>query len=529
VKKVLVADAIAREGLALLEAAPGVEVQVATGLKGEALQSAIRGVHALIVRSATQVTASLLEAADALEVVGRAGIGVDNVDVAAATKRGVVVMNTPGGSATTTAEHALALLFSLSRQIPQATASMKAGKWEKSRFMGREISGKTLGIIGVGNIGRVVADRARGLKMKVIAFDPFLSAEAAARAEIERCSMDELLSRSDFITVHAPLTPETKGLLGEAAFAKVKPGVMILNCARGGIVDEAALHEALRSGKVAAAALDVFEKEPPGSSPLFALDNFICTPHLGASTDEAQVAVSVAIAEQVLDYLGQGTLRNAVNFPSISRELLDVLGPYLSLAERLGALAAQVHSGGFERVYACYDGDVASYELSAVTSACLKGLLSRVFDEATVNYVNARLVAREHGVEVIEAKSARAKDYTSLLTLRVAGGGEEIQVAGTLFGKNDARIVRINQFRLELLPEGPGILLHNLDRPGVIGAIGTVLGARGINIARMQLGLDRTTGEALSVWSIDTPAPPEVIDEIRGLPNTLSVKAIHLG
>jgi D-3-phosphoglycerate dehydrogenase len=528
-KRVLVADAIAREGLEVLERAPGIALEVKTGLTGGDLLAAVRGVHAIIVRSATQITAPVLEAAGALQVVGRAGIGVDNIDVPAATKRGVVVMNTPGGSATTTAEHALALLFALSRQIPQATASMKAGKWEKSRFMGREISGKTLGIVGVGNIGRVVAERARALHLKVIAYDPFLSAEAAARAEIERTSLNELLERSDFITIHAPLTPETRGLIGSAAFARMKKGAMLVNCARGGIIDEAALHEALRTGRIAGAALDVFEREPPGESPLFALENFICTPHLGASTDEAQVAVSVGIALQVVEYLTQGSLRSAVNFPAISRELLDVLGPYLTLAERLGMLAAQIHRGPIEKISCCYDGEVASYDLSAVTSACLKGLLSCVLDAAGVNHVNARFLAREHGAEVIEAKSARAKDYTSLLTLKVAGGGEEVQVAGTLFGKNDARIVRINQFRLEVLPEGHGILLHNLDRPGVIGAIGTVLGARGINIARMQLGLDRGTGEALSVWSIDTAPPPAVLEEIRAQPHTLSVTPIYLG
>jgi D-3-phosphoglycerate dehydrogenase len=529
VKRILVADAIAPEGLEVLRSAPKIAVEVSTGLQGEDLARALRGVHGLIVRSATQVTAAVLEAADALEVVGRAGIGVDNVDVPAATKRGVLVMNTPTGSAVTTAEHALALLFALARNIPQATASMKAGKWEKSRFTGRELAGKTLGILGIGNIGSVVADRARGLKMKVIGHDPFLSAEAAARLELELVSFDELLQRSDFLTIHTPLTAETRGLIGAAALARMKPTAMLIHCARGGIVDEAALCEALKSGRIAGAAVDVFEKEPPGRSPLFALDNFICTPHLGASTDEAQVAVSVAIAQQMADYFNHGILTSAVNFPAISRELLETLAPYLMLAERIGSLAAQVHEGTFERLNARYEGDVAAFDVSAVTSAFLKGLLSRVVDEASVNYVNARLLARERGLEVIESKSARARDYTSLLSLRVVGGDRESTIAGTLFGRSDARIVRINQFRLEVTPEGHAILLHNLDRPGVIGAIGTLLGRRQINISRMQLGLDREKGEALSVWNIDTAATPDLLEEIRKQPHTLSVKALSLG
>jgi D-3-phosphoglycerate dehydrogenase len=528
-KRVLVADPIAPEGVALLEGAPDLRVEVRPGLKGDDLLRAVAGVHALVVRSATQVTAAVIEAAGTLEVVGRAGVGVDNVDVTAATKRGVLVMNTPGGSATTTAEHALALLFALSRQIPQATASMKAGRWEKSRFMGREICGKTLGIVGVGNIGRVVADRARGLKMRVVAHDPFLSEDAAARLGVELVPLDELLARSDFITIHAPLTPQTRGLLGAAAFAKMKEGAMVVNCARGGIVDEAALAEALRAGKVAGAALDVFEKEPPGASPLFDLESFICTPHLGASTDEAQVAVSVAIARQVIDYLTNGVLQNAVNFPAISREQLEVVGPWLSLAERMGAFAAQVLAGAPRKIYVQYDGEIAGQELAPVTSALLRGLLSRMVDEGTVNYVNARLLAGERGVDVVESKSARAKDYTSLLTVRVAGADGEVSVAGTLFGRNDARVVRVNQFRLEVLPEGHAILLHNRDRPGVIGSIGTVLGRRGINVSRMQLGLDREKGEALSVWSVDAPVDREALEEIRGQPNTLSVRALHLG
>jgi D-3-phosphoglycerate dehydrogenase len=528
-KKILVADKLAPEGLRVLEAHADIELRVSTGLKGDALLTAVRDVHAIIVRSATQITAEVLAAAGALEVVGRAGVGVDNVDVASATKRGVLVMNTPGGSAVTTGEHALSLLCSLARQIPQATASMKAGKWEKSRFMGREMSGKTLGIVGVGNIGRVVADRARGLKMKVVAYDPFLSPEAASPLGIEVVTFDELLARADFVSIHAPLTPETRNLFGATAFEKMKRTAILVNCARGGIVDEAALFDALKSGRIAAAGLDVFEKEPPGTSPLFELDNFICTPHLGASTDEAQVAVSVAIAEQIVDYLTQGALKNAVNFPAISREQLEVLGPYVLLCDRMGRLLAQLGPAPLAEVQVSYEGGIARYDVSALTSALLAGLLARSFSEEVVNQVNARGIAESRGISIAETRSERAKDYASLVTVRVAARTGEMTVAGTLFGATDARIVRVDQFRLEVLPEGHAIVVHNHDRPGVIGAIGTALGREGINVSRMQLGLDRDKGEALSVWNVDRAPSAALCDELVHLTNTVSVRAIDFG
>lgn len=528
-KIVLVADKLAPEGLAVLQRTEGLEVRVQTGLKGDALLAAARDVHAIIVRSASQITAEVLAVAEKLQVVGRAGVGVDNVDVQSATKRGVLVMNTPGGSAVTTGEHALAMLFSLSRQVPQATASMKAGKWEKSKFMGREISGKTLGIIGVGNIGRVVAERARGLKMKVLAFDPFLSAEAAAPLGIEVVTFEQLLERADYFTVHAPLTADTRSLLNGAAFAKMKKGAMLICCARGGIVDEVALYEALKSGHLGGAALDVFEQEPPGKLSLFELDNFICTPHLGASTDEAQVAVSVAIAEQVIDYLTQGTLKNAVNFPAISKEQLEVLGPYLDLVTRMGSAAAQLHGGAIHAVELTYDGEISGYDVSALTSAALMGLFSRGFAEEAVNHVNARLVAQARGVKVSETKSAQARDYTSLITLRAVGAGADFTIGGTRFGKHETRIVLLDQFRLEVVPEGHAIVVLNADRPGVIGAVGTALGKAGINVGRMQLSLDRQKGEALSVWSVEPAASKALCEELSKLPNTLRVQPLDLG
>lgn len=528
-KKVLVADKLAPEGLKVLQAAPDVEVVVATGLKGDALNEAVRDVHAIIVRSATHITAEVMQSAQHLAVVGRAGVGVDNVDVAAATQRGVLVMNTPGGSAVTTGEHALALLFALSRQVPQATASMKGGKWEKSKFMGREISGKTLGIVGVGNIGRVVASRARGLHMHVVAYDPFLSAEVATPLGIEVVPLHELLARADYITVHAPLTADTKNLLDASAFAKMKKGAMVVNCARGGIVDEAALYEALKSGHLGGAALDVFSAEPPGPSPLFELPNFICTPHLGASTDEAQVAVSVAIAEQIIAYLSQGTVQNSVNFPALTREQLQVLGPYLMLCEKMGTLLSQLDAGPFTELRATFQGTIARYDVATLTSAALTGLFARSFSMGAVNPVNARTVAQARGLKVVESRSDSVQDYATLVTLEVRGPSGTQHVAGTLFGEKDARIVRLNQFRVEILPEGHAIVVQNADQPGVIGAIGTRLGQRGINVSRMQLGLDRKSGEALAVWSVDSVPPANLADELALLPNTRSVRLVEFG
>jgi D-3-phosphoglycerate dehydrogenase len=527
VPKVLVSDSLAEEGLAILERAPGLTVVKRTGLKPAELLEAVRDVEGLVIRSSTQVTAQVIAAAPELRVIGRAGIGVDNVDVPAATQRGIVVVNTPEGNNVTTAEHALALLVSLARHVPQATASMKAGKWEKTRFSGTELWNRTLGVIGLGNIGRIVADRARGLGMQVIAADPYTSPEVAAKLDVELVSLDELLARADAITVHVPKTRETTKLLGRDAFAKMKKGVLVVNAARGGIVDEAALLEALESGKVAGAALDVFEQEPPPEShPLVHHERVICTPHLGASTEQAQKNVSIAVAEQVRDFLLTGAIRNAVNVPSVSPELLEQVRPYLRLGEKLGRFQAQLSPGAIEEIEVEYAGDVASVRVAPITIAVLKGLLENVTDR--VNMVNAPLVAQEHGIRVVESKSSRPMDFASTITTRVRGTVERL-IAGALFHGNQPRIVRIDDFMLEAIPEGPTILIFNHDRPGVVGAVGNLLGEARINISRMQLALVRERGEAAMLVNVDQPPSDAVMEKLRALPHMITAQLVDLG
>ncbi len=524
--KVLVSDSISQQGIDILTKA-GLEVDVKTGLSPDELKAIIGEYHGLIIRSATRVTADVIDAATNLRVIGRAGSGLDNVDKAAATKKGIVVMNTPGGNTITTAEHTIALMFSLARQIPQAVASMREGKWDKKRFMGVELYNKTLGIIGIGNIGKQVAKRAIGLGMNVIGYDPYLSEENAREIGVKKVELPELFRNSDFITIHTPLTAETKNLINSKTIGIMKDGVRIINCARGGIVNEADLYEAIKSGKVAGAALDVFEKEPPGDNPLLKLDNVLCTPHLGASTKEAQENVALAIAEQVADYLINGVIRNAVNFPSIPAEQLPRLQPYLSLAEKIGGFASQVFEGAATDVTIEYRGEASELNTAPVTIALLKGYLTPILEE-TVNFVNAPLIARERGIEVKEAKSSEVGDYHNMIVLKIKVNGEENILAGTLFSKKDPRIVRINKFPVEIVPEGNMLYILNNDRPGVIGNIGSYLGKNNINIARMHFGRESAGGMAISVVSIDTPVSDEQIEEIRKMPNIIYVKVVNL-
>ncbi len=524
--RVLVSDNISPKGIELLKKA-GLHVDVKTGMSREELKACIGEYHALIIRSATKVTADVIEAATNLKVIGRAGSGLDNVDREAATKKGIVVMNTPGGNTITTAEHTIALLFAIARNIPQATQSMKEGKWEKKRFMGVELFNKTLGIIGLGNIGSQVAKRALGLEMNVVAYDPFLSDERARELGVEKVSLDELFERSDFITIHTPLTDETRNLINRESIKKMKDGVMIINCARGGIVNERDLYEALEAGKVAGAALDVFEKEPPEDLTLIRHPQVVCTPHLGASTREAQENVAVAIAEQVIDYLINGTIRNAVNFPSIPSEQIPVLMPYIQLAEVMGKFTAQIYEGGITEVTMEYRGEAEEINTRPVTIAALKGLLEPILTE-TVNFVNAPLIAKERGIEVKETKSPDAGDYHSMLVLRIRADGSERSVYGTLYGKTHPRIVRVDQFPVEIIPEGIMLFIFNNDRPGVIGSIGTLLGQNNINIARMHFGRERPGGLAISVVSVDSDITSEVLEKIKILPNILSVKVVRL-
>jgi D-3-phosphoglycerate dehydrogenase len=525
--KILVSDSLAPQGLEVLQGA-GFEVDVRTGLKAPELMQIIGDYHGLVIRSGTKVTADVIECARNLKVIGRAGVGVENVDVDAASKKGIVVMNTPGGNNVTTGEHTITLMLSLARHIPQAVASLKSGQWKRDKFMGVELCNKTLGIIGIGNVGRIVAERAAGLRMKVIAYDPFVLPEAAAQLGTELVSLEEIFTRSDFITVHVPLTEETRGLINREAFAKMKNGVRIINCARGGIVDEHDLAEALKSGKVAGAALDVFVDEPPSSShPLLQFEQVIATPHLGASTDEAQLNVAIAVAEQIVDFLARGVVRYAVNVPSVSPELLNQLRPYFTLGEKLGSMQVQMLGQLPKEVHVEYSGEVTNYNLAPLTLAVLKGILTPVM-ESSVNYVNAPLIARERGINVVESKSSRPIDFASSVTVSTKTKEKTLEVEGAVFGSNNARIVRIDNFYLEAVPEGYILILHNRDVPGVVGAIGTLLGQKGINIAGLELGREKVGGMAISLFHVDNAIPKETLDALRKLPNIVSAELVKL-
>jgi D-3-phosphoglycerate dehydrogenase len=524
--KVLVSDNLSQKGLEILKKA-GLEVDVKTGMKPDELAENIGNYHGLVVRSATKVTSKIIDAASSLKVIGRAGSGLDNIDITAATKKGIVVMNTPGGNTITTAEHTLALMFALARQIPQATASIKQGKWEKKKFMGVELFNKTLGVVGIGNIGSQVAKRSQAFAMNVIAYDPFLSEEKAKAIGVEKVSLEVLFSRSDFITIHTPITAETRNMINKETINKMKDGVRIINCARGGIINEKDLYDALVEGKVAGAALDVFEKEPPENNPLLTLDNVISTPHLGAATNEAQENVAIAIAEQIADYLIRGTIRNAVNFPSIPADQVAKLQPYINLAEKLGLFAAQIFEGGVTEITIEYRGEATEIDSAPVKIAAIKGFLTPILEE-TVNFVNAPFIAKERGIEIKEMKSADAGDYQSMVAIRVKAKDRESYLAGTLFSRKDPRIVAIDSFKVEIVPEGELLFIYNNDKPGVIGNIGTLLGKNKINIARMQFGREAPGGRAISVVTIDSPATTSIIKQIKSLPNVLSLKRITL-
>lgn len=520
--KVLVSDNLGEAGIRMFQQAEGIDVDVKTGLSPEALEEIIPAYDALVIRSATKVTESLLEKASGLKVVGRAGIGLDNVDIPAATKRGVVVMNTPSGNVVTTAEHAIAMMLALTRNIPEGTATLKQGHWEKKRLQGREVFNKVLGVVGFGKIGSIVADRARGLKMQVVVYDPFVNPERIEKEGFKSVSFDELLEISDYITVHVPKFDETRGLLNKETFAQMKDGVMIVNCARGGIVNEADLYEAITSGKVAGAALDVFETEPPGDSPLFETGRVVCTPHLGASTKEAQTNVAVAVAEQIIDYLKNGTIVNAVNVPSVTGELLKKVGPYLNLGDCMGGLQAQLSRAPLKEVVVEYMGEFDGLDLTPVTTAVLKGILAPIVKD-DVNFVNAPAMAKERGVKVIETTSTESSDYLNLIRVHAVTTEKTTVIAGTIIGKEDPRIVKIDKFRLEMIPSGDMALIHNIDRPGSIGEIGSTLGRYGININRMQVGQEEDGKRNIIFLTTDTPMPGEVIEALRALD---SVKAV---
>ena len=494
----------------------GVEVDEITGKTPQELADMIGAYDGLAIRSSTKVTKAILDAATNLKVVGRAGIGVDNVDIPAASAKGVVVMNTPFGNSITTAEHAIALMFALARQLPEANASTQAGKWEKNRFMGVELTAKTLGLIGAGNIGSIVADRARGLKMRVIAFDPFLTPERAVEMGVEKVTLDELLARADFITLHTPLTDSTRNILSAEALAKTKRGVRIINCARGGLIDEVALKAALDSGQVGGAALDVFVEEPAKASPLFGTPNFVSTPHLGASTTEAQVNVAIQVAEQMADFLVSGGVTNALNMPSLSAEEAPKLKPYMALAEKLGSLVGQLTTGAIPRISIHSEGAAAELNQKPLSSAVLAGFLRTQTD--TVNMVNAPVLARERGMEVREVRTEREGDYHTLVRVSVKTDAGERSVAGTLFGDQAPRLVELFGIKVEADLVGPMLYVVNEDAPGFIGRLGTALGEAGVNIGTFHLGRRAAGGEAVLLLSVDEAVTADLLAQVKALP-----------
>ena len=525
-KRVLITDSLHESGVELLRA-EGLVVDVIPTLPAAELTQRIGPYAGLVVRSATRITAEVIEAAAFLEVIGRAGVGLDNVDVDAASRRGIVCMNTPGGNTIAAAEHTMALLLAMARKVPQAHAQLRGGKWERERFLGAEVYGKILGIIGLGRIGAEVARRAQGFAMTVIAYDPYLGEEVAQRLGVELVDLDTLYRRADFVTVHVPLMKDTRGLIGAAELAKMRDGVRIVNCARGGIVDEAALAAAIQSGKVAGAALDVFEQEPPWGSPVLDLEPVVVTPHLGASTEEAQTAVAVAIAQQVADLLLRGIVRNAINAPSVDPELLKELAPYLALAGKLGSFLGQVSEGRMLEVRLTYAGEVASLAVQPLTVTFLRGLLAVILEE-NVSDVNAPYLARQRGIRVVESKTPVAEDFASLVTAELRTDVGARQVAGTLYHRREPRLVQLDGFRLEAHLSGRMLVFSNDDVPGVIGRIGTLFGARGINIAGMQLGRERPGGRAVSILNLDSPVPDAVLAELRALPHIRSATLVRL-
>jgi D-3-phosphoglycerate dehydrogenase len=502
----------------------GVEVDEITGLKPDELKKIIGEYDGLAIRSSTKVTKEIIDAATNLKVIGRAGIGVDNVDIPYASAKGVVVMNTPFGNSITTAEHAIALMFALARQLPEADASTQAGKWEKNRFMGVEVTNKTLGLIGAGNIGSIVASRALGLRMKVAAFDPFLTPERAIEIGVEKVTLDELLARADFITLHTPLTEQTRNILSRENLAKTKKGVRIINCARGGLIDEAALKDGLESGHIGGAALDVFAVEPATESPLFGAPNFISTPHLGASTNEAQVNVALQVADQLSDYLLTGGVTNALNVPSLSAEEAPKVRPYLALAEKLGSLVGQLAHDNLTNIAIEVEGAAAELNIKPITGAVLAGLMRRYTD--TVNMVNAPYLAKERGIDVREVRHEREGDYHTLLRVTVATTRGARSVAGTLLGNANPRLVEIFGIKIEADLDGNMLYINNNDAPGFIGAVGGILGAANINIGTFHLGRREAGGEAVLLLSVDEEVPQEQMQQIEKLHNVRLVRAL---
>jgi len=525
--KILVSDPLAQEGIDILNKEKSFKVDVKTKLSPDELKKIISDYDAIIVRSQTKVTKDIIKHAKKLKFIGRAGVGLDNIDITAASKKGIVVMNAPGGNTISTAEHTFSMILSLSRNIAQANASIKKGEWNRKKFMGVELYGKTLGIIGLGRIGAEVTRRAQSFKMKVIAYDPFLIPERAKSLGIESVDLDTLFKNSDFITVHTPLTDDTHHIIGEKAFKKMKKGVRIINCARGGIVDEKALGIAIEKGIVAGSALDVYEKEPPGSTGLVGMDSVVTTPHLGASTEEAQVNVAIDVAKAISDALTNKGVRNAVNAPSIDPEVLGIMAPYLGLAEKIGNMHAQLAEGSIKSIKIKYIGDIVKYDLNHITRSIMKGILTPVLEE-TVNYVNALVIARERGIKVNEEKTDEIQDFANLIIVDIETDRMKNSIVGTLFTRIDPRIVKINQFYVDVVPEGHMIIIYNQDKPGIVGQIGSILGRNSINIAGMTFGRVKRGGSAITILNVDSEISTSVLSKIRKAEHIKEAKAIKL-
>lgn len=525
--KVLISDKLSPKAAEIFKQ-NGIDVDVKVGMNKDELISCIGDYDGLAIRSATKVTEDVIAAATNLKVVGRAGIGVDNVDIPAATNKGIIVMNTPFGNSVTTAEHAISMLLSLARKIPAANESTHAGKWEKSRFMGTEVTGKTLGLIGCGNIGSIVADRAQGLKMSVVAYDPFLSDEKSKSINVKKVELDELLAQADFISLHTPLNDATRGILGKENLLKTKKGVRIINCARGGLIDEDALKEVIESGHVAGAALDVFAEEPAKENSLFGLEEVVCTPHLGASTNEAQENVAIQVAEQISAYLNQGTVTNALNIASVSAEEASKLEPYMILAEQLGSFAGQLTENGIQAITIEFEGSASKLNTKPITAVLLKGLLSPLVE--SVNMVNAPLVAKERNISVSEVRHERDSDYQTLIKITVQTDKRARSIAGTLFGGTMPRIVEVHGVKLEASLAQRMLFINNEDKPGFIGTLGNLLGKKNINIANFHLGRSQNdngnSDDAIALVEIDSDASEDLLSEISTLPSVVKAKLL---
>lgn len=525
--KILICDDLSEEGLAVFRKEKNINVVVKLKLPLDELKKEIADADACVVRSGTQITKEVIEAGKKLKAIGRAGVGLDNVDLEAASKKGIVVINTPGGNTISAAEHTFCLLMSMARNIPRANDSLKKGEWERKKFTGSELYEKTLGIAGLGRIGSEVAKRAQAFGMKVIAYDPYLRAERALQMGVEAVSLDEIFKRSDFITLHMPLTADTKHMIGEKEIAKMKKSVRIINCARGGLIDELALAKAIEAGRVAGAAIDVFESEPPKDFTLIKLPQTVVTPHLGASTEEAQIAVAVDVAQSIVDYFsGKGT-KNAVNVPTVDPEVLEQIRPYIYLGEKLGLLAAQLVDGQILGVDIQYLGKAAEAEATPITVSVIKGLLTSITAES-VNYVNASVLAKDRGIKVTESKTETAEHYANLLQVEVKTDKKSVRVAGTVLTKDDTRIVTIDGSNVEATPEGHLLLITNKDVPGIVGQIGTLLGNNNVNIAGMTLGRDVQGGQAKTLLKIDSAVSEGLLGEIRKAKNILDAKLIKL-